>query len=92
MNPAEWLLPIAAFTLGAGIFYLSPLMLSLLFAGLVLIAAWEWANLSGLSSLLAKGLFTLSCAALIVAAMMSMGFWTTLAGKFSSVSSTINGL
>ncbi len=31
-------------------------------------------------------------AALIVAAMMNLGFWTTLAGKFSSVSSEINTL
>ncbi len=51
--------------IGGGIILLPPVWLAVLFAGLVLIAAWEWAALSGLSSNIYKSLFILLAAGLM---------------------------
>ena len=52
--------------IAAGIFLLPPLGLAGLIAVLVVIAAWEWSALAGLSGFISKLLFTLSVAILLV--------------------------
>jgi phosphatidate cytidylyltransferase len=52
--------------IGTSIIFLPVPWLAGLFAVLVLVAAWEWADLAGLSSFVAKALFTLLVAGLIV--------------------------
>ena len=51
--------------IATGIIYLPERALAILFAALVLVAAWEWAGMSGLLSVFGKSLFTLSTAALL---------------------------
>lgn len=54
-------------SIGSGIIFLPVLGGAALFALIVLVAAWEWASLSGLTARLSKGLFTLCTLGLIVA-------------------------
>ncbi|ARN74991.1 phosphatidate cytidylyltransferase [Oceanicoccus sagamiensis] len=58
--------------IGAGIFLLPPLGLAGLIGLLVVIAAWEWSALAGLTSAITKVLFTLS-----VLALLALSAWHT---------------
>lgn len=57
----------------AAIAGLSPSQLSLVFAAIVLLAAWEWSDLSGLQGLPARLLYVAGIGGLIAATAMQKG-------------------
>ena len=62
----------------AAIAGLSPSQLSLVFAAIVLLAAWEWSDLSGLQSLPARLAYVVGIGALIAALAVHLGFYHSL--------------
>ena len=62
----------------AAIAGLSPSQLSLVFAAIVLLAAWEWSDLSGLQGLPARLLYAAGIGGLIAATAMHLGFYDSL--------------
>lgn len=62
----------------AAIAGLSPTQLSLVFAAIVLLAAWEWSDLSGLQGQPARLAYVAGIAALIAALAFHLGFYDSL--------------
>ena len=70
--------------IGTGLFWMPPTGLAVLFGGLVLIAAWEWAAMAGLSSVIAR----LGYAAVIGLLILASAYYSqilTAAPKFELI-------